>query len=82
MKARVQNFTEEHKKKLMSNFAVDSVEVHLDSEQKNTMLKISSKGKNDIRADLARFLVDSEIGLLEFMEERGDLEDLFKRIHE
>ena len=54
----------------------------VDNEQKNTMLKIASKGKNDIRADLARFLVASDIGLLEFMEERGDLEDLFKRIHE
>ena len=30
---------------------------------------------------LTRFLSDSSIGLLEFNEERGDLEDLFKRIH-
>lgn len=82
LKARVQNFSEEQKKKLMNGFAVDTVEVTQDSEQKNTMLKIATKGKADIRADLTRFLVDPSIGLLEFTEERGDLEDLFKRIHE
>lgn len=80
--ARVQNFTEEQKKKLINNFAVDTVEVARDIEQKNTLLKIATKGKADIRAELTRFLVVPEIGLLEFTQERGDLEDLFKRIHE
>jgi ABC-2 type transport system ATP-binding protein len=82
LKARVQNFSEEQKKKLISTFGVDSVEVTQDLEQKNTLLKIATKGKADIRAELARHLVDPSIGLLEFMEERGDLEDLFKRMHE
>jgi len=82
LKARVQNFSEEQKKKLISTFGFDSVEVTQDLEQKNTLLKIATKGKADIRAELARHLVDPTIGLLEFMEERGDLEDLFKRIHE
>lgn len=82
LKARVQNFSEEQRKKLISTFGVDSVEVAEDSEQKNTLLKIATKGKADIRAELARYLVDPSIGLLEFMEERGDLEDLFKRMHE
>ncbi|MEA9357143.1 ABC transporter ATP-binding protein [Bacteriovorax sp. PP10] len=82
LKARVQNFSEEQKKKLISTFGVDSIEVTQDLEQKNTLLKIATKGKADIRAELARHLVDPSIGLLEFMEERGDLEDLFKRMHE
>lgn len=82
LKARVQNFSEEQRKKLISTFGVDSVEVALDLEQKNTLLKIATKGKADIRAELARHLVDPSIGLLEFTEERGDLEDLFKRMHE
>lgn len=82
LKARVQKFSEEQRKKLISTFGVDSVEVAQDFEQKNTLLKIATKGKADIRAELARHLVDPSIGLLEFMEERGDLEDLFKRMHE
>lgn len=82
LKARVQNFSEEQRLKLISTFGVDSVEVAQDLEQKNTLLKIATKGKADIRAELARHLVDPSIGLLEFMEERGDLEDLFTRMHE
>ncbi len=82
LKARVQSFSEEQKNKLISTFGVDSIEVTQDLEQKNTLLKIATKGKADIRAELARHLVDPSIGLLEFMEERGDLEDLFKRMHE
>ncbi len=82
LKARVQNFSDEQKKKLMNSFAIDAVDVAHDIEQKNTQLKIATKGKADIRAELTRFLVAPEIGLLEFTEERGDLEDLFKRIHE
>lgn len=82
LKARVQNFSEEQKSKLINTFGVESVEVAQDLEQKNILLKIATKGKADIRAELARHLVDPSIGLLEFMEERGDLEDLFKRMHE
>lgn len=82
LKAVVVNFSEEQRLKLISTFGVDSVEVAQDLEQKNTLLKIATKGKTDIRAELARYLVDPSIGLLEFTEERGDLEDLFKRMHE
>lgn len=82
LNARVMSFSEEQKKKLISTFAVDAVDISHDSEQKNIMIKIATKGKTDIRADLTRFLVDPSIGLLEFTQERGDLEDLFKRIHE
>ncbi|MBC7714941.1 MAG: ABC transporter ATP-binding protein [Rhizobacter sp.] len=82
VKARVMNFSEEAKKKLQSTFAVETVTFEQDRENKNTILRIATKGKNDIRPELARFLSDSSIGLLEFYEERSDLEDLFKRIHE
>lgn len=81
VKARVLNFSEELKKKLHSTFAIESISYEEDKENHNTILKIATKGKIDIRPELARFLSDSSIGLLEFSEERGDLEDLFKRIH-
>ena len=81
LNARVLNFNEENKKKLMSSFAIESIESLEDLENKNTILKIATKGKNDIRPELTRFLSETSIGLLEFSEERGDLEDLFKRIH-
>ena len=82
LKARVLTFSKEQEKKMMSQFAIDSVSVQEDREQKNTLLKINTKGKSDIRSELARFLVDPSIGLLEFSEEKGDLEDLFKRMHQ
>jgi ABC-2 type transport system ATP-binding protein len=82
IKARVVSFSEDLKKKLQSIFVVDSILIEKDIDQKNYILNIATKGKNDIRPELARFLSDSSIGLLEFNEERGDLEDLFKRIHE
>ena len=82
LKARVKNFSEDKKLKLMNTFAVEAIEISEDLEQKDTLLTISTKGKSDIRSELTRFLVDPDIGLLEFTEERGELEDLFKRIHE
>jgi ABC-2 type transport system ATP-binding protein len=82
IKARVQSFSEEMKKKMLASFALDSIEVSSDSENSNKILRISTKGKSDIRSSLAQFLVEPSIGLLEFVEEKGDLEDLFKRMHE
>lgn len=80
LKAKVLSFSEEQKKKLQNSFSLDSVTSTFDQDQKNYVLQIVTKGKNDIRSELARFLVDPSIGLLEFTEEKGDLEDLFKRI--
>lgn len=82
IKARVQSFNQEQEKKLKAEFQLESVVVTRDPDQNNTELKIITKGKTDIRSELARFLVEPSIGLLEFAEERGELEDLFKRIHE
>lgn len=80
--ARVLTFSEDKKRQLLSTFPVDTVDATFDSDQKNTMLRISTKGKTDIRSELARFLVEPSIGLLEFVEEKGDLEDLFKRMQQ
>lgn len=82
LSARVLAFGDEDRKKLMSVFPIESIEVLKDNEQKNSILKIATKGKTDIRSELTRFLSEPAIGLLEFVEERGELEDLFKRIHE
>lgn len=81
LKARVVTFNDEIKKKLVATFAPESVDYTFDSDNKNTVLKIATLGKKDIRPELTRFLSDPSIGLLEFNEERGELEDLFKRIH-
>ncbi|MBY0414552.1 MAG: hypothetical protein K2Q18_10315, partial [Bdellovibrionales bacterium] len=70
----------EKKKKLISQFPVESVSVTPDSDNKTTSLKIVTKGLADIRAEIARFLVAPEIGLLELSLEKGELEDLFKRM--
>lgn len=80
--ARVLKFSDSDAKKLKEQFSLESVEVSDDVELKHKLLKIVTKGKDDIRAELSRFLVSPEIGLLEFSQERGELEDLFKRIHE
>jgi ABC-2 type transport system ATP-binding protein len=80
IKARVESFSEEKKKKLLSDFKLESLDATYDHEHKNTLLTMATKGKTDIRVELARALVD--VGLLEFAEEKGDLEDLFKRMHE
>jgi ABC-2 type transport system ATP-binding protein len=81
-KARVINFNEEMKTKLMNSFSLESVEFNKDLEGKNIALTINTKGKKDIRPELTRFLSDASIGLLEFSEEKGDLEELFKRINQ
>ena len=80
--ARVLKFSDNDAKKLKEQFSLESIEVSDDVELKHKLLKIVTKGKDDIRAELSRFLVSPEIGLLEFSQERGELEDLFKRIHE
>lgn len=82
LKARVLTFTKEHEQKILNLFPIESIEVQSDHEQKNMLLKISTKGKADVRSELTRFLAAPEISLLEFAEEKGDLEDLFKRMHQ
>jgi ABC-2 type transport system ATP-binding protein len=79
-KAKVTSFDEAKKKKLMESFAIATLASEVDSDQKNIVLKMTTKGKIDQRTELTRFLAESSIGLLEFSEERYDLEELFKRI--
>lgn len=79
-KARVAAFPDAEAKKLEKTFSIEKIESVYDREQKNTMLTIVTKGKEDIRLGLTRFLSSPEVGLLEFRQERGELEDLFKGI--
>lgn len=79
-KAIVTNFDDAQKKKLMDSFDIATLVSEADSDDKNIVLKMTTKGKIDQRTDLTRYLAESSIGLLEFAEERYDLEELFKRI--
>jgi ABC-2 type transport system ATP-binding protein len=78
IQARVATFSEADKNKLMKEFKLESVEFNKDSDRNETVLKIVANTKNNIKQDLARFLAMPDIGLLEFGEERLDLEEVFK----
>lgn len=78
IRARVASFGEADKEKLMREFKLESVEMNSDSDRNETTLKIMANTKNNIKQDLARFLAMPDIGLLEFGEERLDLEEVFK----
>ncbi|MGZ3808729.1 MAG: ABC transporter ATP-binding protein [Bacteriovorax sp.] len=76
--ARVAAFGENEKKQMMSKFNLESVEYSADLEKRDVVLKIVASASLNIKKDLARFLADDSIGLLEFTEERLDLEEVFK----
>ncbi|NOT78763.1 MAG: ABC transporter ATP-binding protein [Bacteriovoracaceae bacterium] len=81
-KARVLNFNEQKSQEMLATFSPDleSISYEADPEQKNYLVSMVTKGKKDLRTELTKFLAHFEIGLLEFITERGDLEDLFKRM--
>jgi ABC-2 type transport system ATP-binding protein len=79
-KAKVINFDDSKKKKLMESFDIATLDSESNSDHESIILRMTTKGKIDQRTDLTRFLAESSIGLLEFSEERYDLEELFKRI--
>lgn len=78
LQARVARFSNEDKTRLMKDFKLESVDALLDAEKNETALRIVANTKNNIKQDLARFLASDQIGLLEFGEERMDLEEVFK----
>ena len=80
VEARVANFSEEQRKKMMSQFRLESLDFKADPEHKNILLKISAIAESEMKKDLAYFLADPTIGLLEFFEVRLDLEELFKQM--
>jgi hypothetical protein len=82
LKARVLNFNEQKKKELLSNLHPDleSLSFIEDKDQKNILISMVTKGKKDLRAKIAKSLIQSDVDLLELTTEKSDLEDLFKRI--
>jgi len=78
--ARVAKFTEADKTRLLKEFKLEKVEINNDSERNDIALRIVAPTKNTLKQDLARFLAVPEIGLLEFGEEKMDLEEVFKQM--
>ncbi|MBC7538568.1 MAG: ABC transporter ATP-binding protein [Bacteriovorax sp.] len=78
--ARVVNFGEAEKKKMMSQFHLESVDFTNDQEKKNVFLKITANAPDSLKKELSHFLAADSIGLLEFGEVRLDLEELFKQM--
>jgi len=76
--AKVSHYNDSIKESLMKKFNLLSIDAEAGSKQWKLTLK--TKGKEDLRAELSRELTRTEIGLLEFYEERADLEELFKRM--
>lgn len=76
--AKVFHYNDSIKESLMKKFNLLSIDAEAGSNQ--WKLTIKTKGKEDLRAELSRELTRAEIGLLEFYEERADLEELFKRM--
>lgn len=78
--ATVQYFDQQLAERMKGYAAISNVEIKHDTEKNLYHLRIFTKVEKDLRPEIARFLVAPEIGLLEFIEEKGELEDLFKRI--
>lgn len=84
LKAKVFQFSEEHKKALMQECHLLNLDFQYEKENEIYHLNIVAKNPlskhEKVQASIARYLSQESIGLLEFSEERLDLEDLFKRI--
>lgn len=80
MKIKVQtlHFDEEMKKQLKNQFKIHTLSYEKDEERKLYNLEFSVE--SDIRVALNRALVNLGAEVLEFRQEKSDLEDLFKKI--
>jgi ABC-2 type transport system ATP-binding protein len=78
--ATVENFSEELKKKMESQFSLESLDYKKTDEGKLFYIKMSARAPESFKKELAHFLADEKIGLLEFKEEKLDLEELFKQM--
>ncbi len=79
IEARVLHFNEELKKKMLTNFKLDSLDVKK-NEEKDFLLTMTVAAPESLKAELSRFLSQENIGLLEFTEIRLSLEELFKQM--
>ncbi len=80
IKARVENFNDNERTKMLSKFKLDSLVVKEISDRKEFELEISAKAPEKIKKELAKYLASDEIGLLEFAEVKIALEELFKQM--
>jgi ABC-2 type transport system ATP-binding protein len=78
IQARVEKFTEADKETMIKEFKLESVDYEDDPERQGISLRIIANTQTKIKQDLAHFLASADIGLLEFWEERMDLEEVFK----
>lgn len=80
--ARVIQFSEDDREKLLAAFKVESVKFHLETnlEKKYFNVEIVATAPVELKKDLAQFLAKDSIGLMEFSERRLDLEELFKQM--
>lgn len=76
-KAKVVNFNEEIKNTMIKEFNLASVTINKNNIE--IFPQVKDQGL-DHRLRLTRFLANEKIGLLEFSEEKMDLEELFKRM--
>jgi ABC-2 type transport system ATP-binding protein len=78
--ARVFHFSETDQDEMLKTFPLESVHFSFDDEKKDVLLRIVVKTTDNIKKEIARYLSQDAIGLLEFGEERMDLEEVFKQM--
>lgn len=78
VRAKVRHWDENVKKKFLESFALSEIEVR--EKDQVFDLKFVSSEKRDLREDLVQKLVTEQCRLLEFTQERVDLEEIFKMV--
>ena len=78
--AHVEKFSEENKKEMMAKFKLLSIEFSPDIEKSQVLLKIEANMTSTLKREIARFLTEDSIGLLEFKEDDLSLEEVFKQM--
>ena len=80
IKAKVERFSAAEKEKMIEKFKLESIDIKENTEKKEFELEICAKAPEKLKKELAKYLADDEIGLLEFAEVKMALEDLFKQM--
>ena len=78
--AVVQHFTSELKSKMMGQFKLESLEFKAGADKNVFEIMLRVNAPSSLKKEIAYFLANPEIGLLEFSEVRLDLEELFKQM--
>lgn len=78
VRAKVRHWDENVKKKFLDSFSLSEIEVR--EKDQVYELKFVSSDKKDLREDLVQKLVTEQCRLLEFTQERVDLEEIFKMV--